>query len=203
MTPPGSVSRWLHDLKTGEPAAAQPLWERYHCRLIGLARHVLQRSGRRSGDEEDVVQNTFKSVFRGMVGGRFPQLDDRDDLWRLLVVLTTRKAIDQVRRETRNGAQSVTIHHFSAISDVAGDNEAALLGQLIAHEPTPEMAVQLVEQYEILLDRLGDPLLRKVAEWKLEGFTNGEIAEQLGCARRTIIRKLEVIRVIWSEEPEP
>jgi ECF sigma factor len=36
-------------------------------------------------DEEDVVQNAFHSFFQGLARGRFPQLNDRDNLWRLLV----------------------------------------------------------------------------------------------------------------------
>jgi len=34
----GSVSRWLEQLKGGQPEALQPLWERYFHRLVGLAR---------------------------------------------------------------------------------------------------------------------------------------------------------------------
>jgi DNA-binding NarL/FixJ family response regulator len=65
------------------------------------------------------------------------------------------------------------------------------------------LAAQLVEQYQILLERLGDDKLRQIAVWKLEGWTNGEIADKLNCSRRTVIRKLETIRLIWSEESEP
>jgi DNA-directed RNA polymerase specialized sigma24 family protein len=73
----------------------------------------------------------------------------------------------------------------------------------VGNEPTPELAAQLVEQYQILLERLGDDKLRQIAVWKLEGWTNGEIAGKLNCSRRTVIRKLETIRLIWSEEAEP
>jgi RNA polymerase sigma factor (sigma-70 family) len=194
MNPPGSVSHWIHSLKNGELAAAQPLWERYHARLIGLARQVLHSSHRAGADEEDVVQNAFNSFFRGVSAGKFPQLDDRDDLWRLLVVLTARKAIDQARRERR-----VTLRGDRAISLEEGDQETAL-AQVVGQEPTPELAAQVVEQYEILLALLGDDKLRQIAIWKLEGFNNGEIARKLGCTRRTVIRKLETIRLIWNEE---
>ena len=46
----------------------------------------------RGTDEEDIVQNAFHSFFQGVANGRFlSQLDDRDNLWRLLVVITARK----------------------------------------------------------------------------------------------------------------
>src|SRR5438874_9578101 len=99
MSSEGSVTRWVMALKDGDADAAQPLWERYHRRLVSLARQKLRTARRREADEEDVVQSAFHSFFRGVAGGRFPRLDDRDDLWRLLVVITARKALDQLARE--------------------------------------------------------------------------------------------------------
>ena len=101
MSDPGSVSHWIACLKDGDPAAAQPLWERYYRRLVALARKKLQAARRRAADEEDVVQNAFHSFFRALAQGRFPQLDDRDSLWRLLVVITANKALKQLTHEGR------------------------------------------------------------------------------------------------------
>ena len=42
------------------------------------------------------------------------------------------------------------------------------------------MAAQMVEEYQRLLDGLGDDLLWSVAVGKLEGYTNREIAVRLG-----------------------
>src|SRR6516162_5109920 len=99
----GSVTRWIGGLKAGGDSAAQHLWERYFDRLVHLARARL-RSARRAGavaDEEDAALSAFDSFCRGAAAGRFPRLADRDDLWRLLVTLTARKAAEQVRRERR------------------------------------------------------------------------------------------------------
>jgi RNA polymerase sigma factor (sigma-70 family) len=202
MTPPGSVTHWLAALKAGDPSAAQPLWERYHLRLLGLARKILQGAPRREADEEDVVQNAFNSFFNGVAQGRFPQLNDRDNLWRLLMVITARKAINQVRRERRQRSGGVTPRNEIAISLLEAD-DVETLQKVLGQEPSPELAAQVVEQYEILLNKLGDDSLRQIAVLKLEGFTNGEIAAKLSCSRRTVIRKLDTIRLIWSKEPEP
>src|SRR6202034_1431934 len=96
----GSVTRWIGDLKAGGAAAAQPLWERYFDRLVRLARNKLRARPRRAAveDEEDAALSAFDSFCRGAARGRFPRLTDRDDLWRLLVVLTVRKALDQIQR---------------------------------------------------------------------------------------------------------
>jgi len=202
MSSEGSVTRWVTALKGGDSAAAQPLWERYHRQLVSLARQKLQSARRRAADEEDVVQSAFHSFFRGVTRGRFPQLDDRDNLWRLLVVITARKALDQLASEHSQRRGGGMLQGESRISPVAGRDDAAI-EQVVGEEPTPEFAAQVADEYERLLELLGDDTLRRVAVWKMEGMTNDEIAAQLDCSRRTVARKLETIRIIWSREPGP
>src|SRR6187399_2610733 len=101
MSSHGSVSNWIAALKDGDSAAAQPLWERYYRQLVALARKKLKAGTRQAADEEDVVQNAFHSFFRALGQGRFPQLDDRDSLWRLLVVITANKALKQLAYDHR------------------------------------------------------------------------------------------------------
>jgi RNA polymerase sigma factor (sigma-70 family) len=202
MSSEGSITRWVTALKGGDAAAAQPLWERYHRQLIALARRKLAVSRRREADEEDVVQNAFQSFFRGVTGGRFPQLQDRDNLWRLLVVITARKALDQIsyeHREKRGGTPTWD----SRLSPGRMEPDDAAIEHIVGDEPTPEFAAQVAEECERLLDRLADATLRQVALWKMEGFTNEEIGARLDCSKRTVARKLETIRIIWSQEPEP
>jgi RNA polymerase sigma factor (sigma-70 family) len=203
MSPEGSVTRWITALKGGDLAAAQPLWERYYRQLVALARQKLQSARRREADEEDVVQNAFHSFFRGLARGRFPQLHDRDNLWKLLVVITARKALDQLAYERRKRRGGGTAAAETRISSGATESDEAVLEQVVGEEPTPEFAAQVAEQYQRLLDLLGDDTLRRVAVAKMEGFTNDEIAERLGCSRSSVARKLETISVIWSKEPDP
>ena len=80
------------------------------------------------------------------------------------------------------------------------DDEAAIM-QFVGIEPTPDFATQVADECRRLLDLLGDDSLRRVAVWKMEGYSNDEIAERLDCSRRTVARKLEAIRILWSEEP--
>src|SRR5437660_6776624 len=101
MRADASVTQWIDRLKTGDPDAAQKLWERYFRRLVGLARKKLRDTPRRAADEEDVALSAFNNFCRGVQHGRFPQLSDRDNLWQLLVTITVQKAIDLMRREGR------------------------------------------------------------------------------------------------------
>ena len=203
MSSEGSVTRWVTALKAGDADAAQPLWERYHRQLISLARRKLDASRRRGADEEDVVQSAFHSFFKGVTHGRFPQLNDRDNLWRLLVVITARKALDQLAHEHSKRRGGGTLQGESRIAPTGAGWDDAAIEQVVGAEPTPEFAAQVAEQYQRLLDLLGDESLRQVAVWKMEGCTNDEVAAKLDCSRRTVARKLETIRIIWSQEPAP
>ena len=82
MPSEGSVTRWLGQLRAGDAAAAQPLWERYVRRLVGLARKKLHGRPSRAADGEDVALSAFDSFCRNAEQGRFPQLADRDKVIR-------------------------------------------------------------------------------------------------------------------------
>jgi RNA polymerase sigma factor (sigma-70 family) len=201
MSSEGSITAWLGELKAGKESAAQKLWERYVARLVGLARSRLGRAPQAAGDEEDVVQAAFKSFFAGVQNGRFPQLNDRDDLWRLLVVLTERRAIDHIRRECRRAPAGPLPAAFSAGEDDSGRGPAhGPLGRIPAREPTPEFAAQVAEEYVRLLQGLEEDRFRRVAALKMEGYTNEEIAAQLDCSLRTVERRLAMIRQRWEEQ---
>jgi DNA-directed RNA polymerase specialized sigma24 family protein len=195
----GSVTHWLGLLRTGEAAAAQALWEGYFRRLVGLARTRLQGVPRRAADEEDVALSAFDSFCRGAEQGRFPRLADRDDLWQVLVLLTARKASrfrNHERRQKRGGGK------VQAETDLAaGEPEAdAVLAAVVGPEPTPAFAAQVAEECRRLLGALPEDDLRAIALGKMEGQSNEEIAGRLGCAPRTVQRKLGRIRSLWGRE---
>lgn len=189
----GSVTHWLHLLPRGDAEAAQRLWQAYFRRLVGLARIKLSGSPLRGSDEEDVVLSAFDSFFRGVEQGRFPQLKDRDNLWSLLVTITARKAMRCQRDENR-------LKRGGDVEINTGDIAAIELESVVGNEPTPEFAAQLAEECERSLNLLDNEELRSVALWKMEGFTNKEIAEKLPCSPRTVERKLELIRRIWEKK---
>lgn len=197
MPPEGSVTRWLDLLQTGNDEAVQVLWERYFHRLVGLARKKLQDVRSRAADAEDVALSAFDSFCRHAQDGRFPQLADRDSLWRILVVITARKAAHLLRDEARQkrGGAAVVCSAADAESD-----ELPVLEQMLSREPTPELAACMAEQYQRLLDVLADSELEAVVVARMEGYTIDEIARKLGYAPRSIKRKLQMIRTLWEKE---
>ena len=190
MPSPGSVTHWISLLKAGEDQAAQKLWERYFEQLVLLARQRLSGAPRGIADEEDAALSAFDSFVRDAQKGRFPQLTDRDDLWRLLVTFTAQKSLDLIRREQAQKR--------GAGWEAAGSEEA--LAQALSREPTPEFAASVAEECRRLLDLLPNPDLRSIALAKMEGYSNEEIAEKLGCVRRTVERRLQLIRKLWGHD---
>src|SRR5271157_2501414 len=144
----GSVTRWIGGLKAGDPAAAQALWGRYFDRLVRLARKRLASRTGGVEDEEDAALSAFDSFCAGLARGRFTELGDRDDLWKLLVVITARKVAAQADRRRalkRGGAWNrVDQAHSGPGNESAGAD--GLLAELVAQEPTPEFAAMFAEE---------------------------------------------------------
>jgi RNA polymerase sigma factor (sigma-70 family) len=195
-----SVSQWITDLKQRDSDAAQRLWERYVLRLERLARQRLGDFPKRVADEEDVVISVFHSLCRGAAAGRFRRMENRDELWWLLLAITKQKVASHVRRELAHKRGENLIHRES---ELFGKHITPFnLDRLMSEQPSPEFVLTLEEQHERLLAMLRDDRLRQIALYRVEGFTVPEIAEKLGTSTRSVERKLQLIRSIWSKELE-
>ena len=69
-------------------------------------------------------------------------------------------------------------------------NEDSALDYILSREPTLEFAAQVAEQYQRPLGALGDDQLQRVAVWKMEGYSNDDVAVRLGRTVRSVERKL-------------
>ena len=194
-----SVSLWIRDLKGGDNDAIGKLWAKYFERLVRTAGRKLADVPKRMADEEDVALSAFHSLCRGAQAGRFDLLQDRDDLWRLLVAIASRKAVDQMRRQTSQKRGGGAVRGESVVYTADGEAPAGF-AQFVSSEPTPEFIALVDEQERTLLAQLRDDTSRQIARLRLEGYANEEIAAHLGISVRTVERKLGLIRSIWSEQ---
>jgi DNA-directed RNA polymerase specialized sigma24 family protein len=199
----GSVTRLIIELRSDDPAvrevAARLVWGRYFQELLALARSQLSARIRAREDEEDVLQSMYKSFCTRQRRGDF-DLANRDELWSLLVQITLSKARNtanrhlQKRRDVRR--EQPGTHRDQETQSVS------LIDQIDSDGPTPAEAALLNEALEHRIHMLKDPNLRQIATWKLEGYTNAEIAKQLDCTLRTVQRKLDRIRGYWETAQE-
>ncbi len=201
MEPDASVTRLIRLLRDDDRAvrdmAASLIWQRYFRDLLDLARKNLDKRVRRRTDEEDVLQSMFQSFCARQGRGEF-DLADRDELWRLLVTITLRKARNVARDHHRDRRDIAREQTMSAAADDDRSCPGWALELMDASAPSPAEAAVLSEALECRLASLADQELRQIALWRLEGFTNREIADQLDCTERSVERKLERIRSKWS-----
>lgn len=185
-----SVSIWLDRLKAGDEQAAEYIWKRYFAQVLRVARNKLGALPPSKADPEDVATTSMKSFMRAVARQNLPQLDSREDLWRILYSMTTRKAIDELRRQgaARRRADAVPI-------------DQAAPEQLLSREPDPHFATLVKDEFDTLMGKLPDDALqlRSIVLLKLEGNTNEEISRQCRCSLRTVERRLFLIRQIWEQ----
>src|SRR5262249_6403576 len=152
-------------------------------RLVGLARKKLGGSPRLAGEAEDVALSAFASFCLEAEAGRFPELTDRVGLWRLLVVITARKAGHLRRDQARLGRGGPRVE---AGQDPRGGWRAEIRGR----EPDPAFAALAADEHRRHMGALPTEGLRTVALMRMRGHSVEEIAAALACVGRTIKRML-------------
>jgi RNA polymerase sigma factor (sigma-70 family) len=197
MTAP-SITTWIAQVKSGESTAAQHLWERYLSALVHVARKRLAGSPQRVADADDVVVVAFEKFLRYAQQGRFPRLDDRYDLWQVLLMVTEQVACDQRRTLAADKRGGAITHSFGSARGVHRDDSGSQW-QPASADPSPEFAAATTEQCRRLMGLLDDEL-RQIAVGKIYGLTNEEVARQQKVSTRGVERKLSIIRKIWSRE---
>ena len=192
-----SVTGWLQQLRDGDESAAEAIWKRFYQRLVTVAARRLGSGRTRVADGEDVALDALDSFCRRVEAGAYPNLNDRDELWRLLLTITENKAFNQIRKE---GAEKRGGGNVRGDSVFFCDNESAAGGfdRFDGLDPTPEDAAIMEETLGELLAQLTDGQ-RQIAVKKLEGYTNREISDDLNLSVATVERRLRQTRLRWSD----
>ena len=191
-----SVTGWINQLADGNQQAAEQLWQHISTRLLEFARQKLNSNSeiRRRYDEDDAANSAFHSLCRGLSEGRI-EAENRDALWGLLAVITSRKISAQQRYLNRQKRGGGAVRGESAFAELGG----AGINQVVGKQPPPDELAEVSESCAQLLDALPDDTMKKIVLLKFQGGTNAEIASELKCTERTVERKLERIRRIWIE----
>jgi RNA polymerase sigma factor (sigma-70 family) len=190
-----SVSEWLEEIQYRNDDAAIKLWNRYFERLAALARNKLSGRPLRVVDESDVINQVFDDLLSGIQDGKFQRLD-RDDLWALLITITERRCTDEIRRWNRQKRGGGAVRGDSAVGGRSG-----IAFDRFAIEPSHEFSLESRENLERLVGMLPTDSHRDVALMKLKGYTNQEIADDLGVSVPTVERRLRDTRTVWLDEP--
>ena len=188
--PQASVSHWISDLKAGNDDAMGPLWNRYFEILSAFAKTKLHGARTTVVDCDDIAASALNALWIGVREGRFQKLDDRNDLWQLLVVIASRKVSNVHRKEKQRGEKGE--------SALAQHTDALGLRELLQAGPSEQMTNQIPLSCEELLSQL-DKKHREVALMRLAGHSNQEIADSRDCSVKTVERYMNMIRVVWAK----
>ncbi|WP_197167777.1 ECF-type sigma factor [Neorhodopirellula pilleata] len=192
-----SSGQWRLRLRDGDSEATRRLWDMYFQRMVMLARKQLRGVPGAVRDEEDVALSAFKSFCLGLQRGKYDTEHASTNLWPLLVTITLRKSVDQIRYENRQKRSPNSEPATSPRRTTGPVNVEELIGS----EPTPEQLALAAESFEKLLkmlDATGDTDLREIAVQSLEGSGPSQIATDLGCSPRTVQRKLKTVSALWE-----
>jgi RNA polymerase sigma-70 factor (ECF subfamily) len=173
--------------RQGDQQAAAALFQRYSGRLIELVRRRLSNRLHQRVDPEDVIQSAYRSFFAHARDGHYHS-QHGEDLWRLLVAITLHKMHDQAKWHSRAKRAVQREQGFGSEDSLLG-----LAPEVLAREPVPEEALELVDEVEQAMRRL-DPLQRQILELRLQGHNLQQIATASQRCERTVRRVLKQIK---------
>lgn len=176
------VNRW----RDGDEAAATELHQRYFERLLRVVSGQLVNSYRKEFEPEDVLQSAFRTVFKRVSDGEF-RFDDDGDVWKLLVTVSLNKL--------RNRVRYLNAERRDVRREVGGEADFdGYLATQLSQPPGVEEAVEFAELMRTLLELLPESE-RTVVQLRMDGYSQQEIADQLGVTDRTVRRMWERIQV--------
>ena len=195
-----SISQQLDEIKQDDEAAIAALWDRCYPALARFAEKRLDAIGmqQRAFDGEDVAASAMLSFLKAVQRNRFPMLDSEDGLFRLLRRITIRKVIDRKRKSQTLKAGNGDVRGESAFGSAADSETAPGIDGVQGESPSPEWIAIMEEECRGLFASLQDEELQSVAHYRLEGYSNSEIATKLSCAVATVERRLKEIRACWT-----
>jgi RNA polymerase sigma-70 factor (ECF subfamily) len=188
---PADTRSLVDRCRAGDEDAAQQLFDHYVNRLLPLARVRLSQRVASRVDAEDIVQSVFRTFFKRLKAGEF-QIEEADDLCKLLVRITVHKTLRQISYH-RAGKRDCNLETRQT------EESQSQLFQTLGRDPGPEVCVAFLNQLEHFLGQL-KPDERQVLELRMQGHSNEEIAQQLGTYDRKIRRVIERVRTVAEAE---
>jgi RNA polymerase sigma factor (sigma-70 family) len=175
----------------GDQDAARKIVERYFDRLLVLARRRISQRLASRVDPEDIVQSVFRTFFVRLKEGQFV-FQDEDDLCKLLMRITLHKTLRQV-------AFHKAAKRDPNLETNQGDHHREQLLSILDKEPSAEASIAFLDQLEHFLGQFEEQT-GQILKMRLEGYSNDEIAKELGIYDRKIRRAVERVRDLAREE---
>lgn len=171
----------LRRFRAGSQDAATALYLRYAERLNRLAEREVSADLARRLDSDDIVQSVFRTFFRRAAGGQY-EVADREDLWKLLLVMALNKIRTNGsfhRAAKRSASKTISMDGEVAPQDLPKNQQEAFQVLKLTVE---EVVASLPEEH------------RDIVWARIEGLEFDEIVHKTGRAKRTVERILQGFR---------
>ena len=190
----------LTDIENKDDQAIARFWDLHFDRLSALAQSKLLRKFSRVSDGEDIALSAIHSFCAGLSKRRFQNIGGKNELWNLLTAMVMRKIAKQCRDESTQKRGGGKVRGESVFITGSDANVERGLANVARSQTSPLLDVEFLDTCETLFDALPDEKMRDIARLMIEGYSLDDIADELGCVRRTVERKLQQIRKIWSQQ---
>lgn len=193
----GSVTRWISQIREGQQEALDAFSKRYFSKIRNLAKSRLSKP-----DSEEVANDVLIALTNSIASGKYPDLTDRTSLWYLILKITQRRVIALSRRDRARRRIPMELVESEPTND-AEDMDSLTeyesdLDDVITSKSSDATWVEISDCWEELLRCLPDDECRKIAQLKLEYYSNREIAQMLRFTPSMINRKVRLIQEEWQ-----
>lgn len=183
----GSITHWLYGLREGDNDSVGKLWNRWYKRLCAKIAPGARRLS--ICDEDDIANGAFYDLCKSLKQNKHFEIDNRNELWRLLSVIALRKTRDWKK--------------YDCAQKRGGPDKSKLISThrnpgVVSGGEFPDISAQFADEFRKLMSALGDHDLKRVVHLKLSGHNNNEIAQQLDCSLRTVQYMLKRVRDVWA-----
>ena len=183
-------------MREGHQEALEAFSKRYFSKIRDLAKSKLSKP-----DSEEVANDVLVALTQSIAGGKYPDLCDRNSLWFLILKITQRRVIALTRREKaqkRIPSESMEVNRFQESVNVESLTDYEMeLDQVIALNSTEAAWIEISDCWEELLRSLPDDVCRKIAQLKLQAYSNREIAMMMEFTPSKVDRKVRLIQEEW------
>jgi DNA-directed RNA polymerase specialized sigma24 family protein len=151
---------------------------------------------------DDVANDALFRMFLLLASGRYRRVTTGGDHWplaRLLVRRRVHKHHDWLNRVRRGGPGKKKVARAGTAEPATGgpcSGDETDLDLLQSRWVSAEDVAAGTMDVELQIERLRDPMLKKILRMRLDGYTGHEIAVRTRLDRSTIGRKLKQIRNI-------
>jgi RNA polymerase sigma factor (sigma-70 family) len=187
----GSMTQMWQQMNHGNSQASNDLYARLLPRMYAIARKSIGPVAKRGIEADDVVQSAMISFWNYSQAGKLADDLNRNDLWALISTFTTRKLKKHLRRENTLKRGSGNVIGENALQ--GKDGEAQRLDQLVQKMPTDDFDEAIEEMLALLPEDL-----TRIALLKLGGHSSDDISIELDCTKRTVQRKINLIKELWD-----